>query len=347
MSLKTSTAEQLGDIIGAVRAEKASIDIQRRHTQIYSSNEKAQRLVKRLQECDANIASLLSQAADCLQVLVTTSAHSSNSSLSSRRGVNQAEDDSQKIAAFEAKAQEWYATLHDVQIGLRSAARNLHKVQQPPLSKQASTQGLAKSSSSSSGISVNQTRSGSATKGHSLAIAFSGANTPSHMSRRGSNDSLETVRTVEQKAHSEDGFSTQGGKKSLLGEFVDVQSGQGFLRMQDGESDEESKLSLSALRQQEKGWSQLANALSSVASERRNDTNTVQKRKNPTATDFNMDMINKGDALQQGQNPLRELEAGLPGSFSGSDQRLISALLHLYMEVLPETSITPLEALKP
>lgn len=52
MSTDSSTADHLTEMIGKVRAEKAKVDIQRRHTEIHSRNEKAQRLVKRLQDCD-------------------------------------------------------------------------------------------------------------------------------------------------------------------------------------------------------------------------------------------------------------------------------------------------------
>lgn len=53
MSTEPSTADHLNEMIGKVRAEKAMVDMHRRHTEIYSRNEKAQRLVKRLQDCDS------------------------------------------------------------------------------------------------------------------------------------------------------------------------------------------------------------------------------------------------------------------------------------------------------
>ena len=53
MSNESSTADHLNEMIGKVRAEKAMVDMQRRHTEIHSRNEKAQRLVKRLQDCDS------------------------------------------------------------------------------------------------------------------------------------------------------------------------------------------------------------------------------------------------------------------------------------------------------
>ena len=52
MSKESNTADHLSEMIGKVRAEKARVDMQRRHTEIHSRNEKAKRLVKRLQDCD-------------------------------------------------------------------------------------------------------------------------------------------------------------------------------------------------------------------------------------------------------------------------------------------------------
>lgn len=356
MSTDSSTADHLTEMIGKVRAEKAKVDIQRRHTEIHSRNEKAQRLVKRLQDCDGNIVSLLSQAADCLQSLITTAAEQSSSS--GRGRIREIDDHEERLATFEARAQEWYATLHDVQIGLRSAARNLRKVQQTPLSMQASMQ----QSTSSSGSSSSQTRIGSATKGHSLGIALSEGNTPISMSRRGSNDSLQTVigsgiDTDEEWHHSrramlpsdrqstkslgnfgvEREHDTRTDARSLLGHFVDGVSGSGIIQMQNHEFQDEIKLSLSALRQQERGWKELADALKTVASERKSDRSSIMTEDKSRTTE-----ITRTDKEQE----MRQIEADMTKSFATADKRLMGALMHLYMEVLPETSITPVDAPK-
>lgn len=302
-----------------------------------------------------NIVSLLSQAADCLQSLISTTAEQSSSS--GRGRIREGDDHEERLAAFEARAQEWYATLHDVQIGLRSAARNLRKVQQPPLSMQASMQ----QSSSSSGSSSSQTRLGSATKGHSLGIALSERNTPISMSRSGSDESLKTVRgngtysddeglhsrkeTIPSDRQSTKSLGSVGGERkqgnrndqrSLLGHFVDGDSGSGIVQMQDVEFQDEIKLSLSALRQQERGWKELADALKTVASERKSDRSSMVDKE---------DIISKSNSTKTTkEQEMRQIEADMTESFATSDKRLMGALMHLYMEILPETSITPLNA---
>lgn len=365
MSFTNSTAEHLNEMIGKVRAEKAKVDLRRRHAEIHSRNEKAQRLVKRLQDCDGNIASLLSQAADCLQTLISTASDQASSS-GGRGRIREADDQQQqqeRLSIFEARAQEWYATLHDVQIGLRSAAKNLRKVQQAPLSMQASMQQGSGASDSGS----NKTLMGSATKGHSLGIALSEGNTPVTMSRRGSNDSLQTVtgtgldsegerHQTENTSQSKDirsskslsNFDTeqeQGSrskKRSLLGQFINEDSGSGIFQMQENEFQDEIKLSLSALRQQERGWKQLADALKTVASERKNDRNATMTTKEVARSKRNSD----SSVTKKKEEEMRQIEADMMKSFATSDKRLMGALMHLYMEVLPETSITPVNAAK-
>lgn len=306
-----------------------------------------------------NIASLLSQAADCLQTLITASADQSSSS--GRGRVREIDDHEERLAAFEARAQEWYATLHDVQIGLRSAARNLRKVQQPPLSMQASMQ----QSNSSSGSSSSQTRMGSATKGHTLGFALSEGNTPISMSRRGSNESMQTVTgndagldeevhnskraTLSSDRQSRNSFGSLGDRndsRSLLGHFVDGDSGSGIVQMQDGRFHDEVKLSLSALRQQERGWKELADALKTVASERKSDRELMTREVIGAVQGNELSLASGETTKKNKEEEVRQIEADMTNSFATSDKRLMSALMHLYMEVLPETAIAPIDAPK-
>jgi hypothetical protein len=113
-------------------------------------------------------------------------------------------------------------------MGLRSAVKKLRKAQVTPVAHDAST----KTSASSSPVS-----SGSASRGHSLALLSSPL---------------------------QDGI-TASNSSSLLQAFVDVNQGQSAVQSSLVEFTQESKLSLSALRLQESSWRDLANSLQELA----------------------------------------------------------------------------------
>lgn len=160
-------AEQLGDRIEALHKDGQRAVLEERKTAVRGRNAKAKQLVNRLESCDEvsgvschrrccphahnvlrqSIANLLSQAADCLDTLVTNGSSNGDA------------DDEQRKQLFEARAQEWFASLHEVQIGLRSAVKNLRKAQLPPVVHDTSTVSSAAPAAS-----------GSASRGHSLAL---------------------------------------------------------------------------------------------------------------------------------------------------------------------------------
>jgi hypothetical protein len=311
-----TVATELGGKIDAVRAEKERLDsIKQEVMQARSRNSKVERLIRRLDDCDANISSLLSQAADCLETLVDTAMHSGPSSS------RQLAHNEKTLVVFENRAQEWFATLHDVQLGLRSATKNLHKARQAPLAIDVSEQGNNR---------ISNAQLGSAGRGHSLSFSSQSIDSPIRTeSRRGSDSSIKTVITAPAMSNS---MSTDwnveqprgrrspptlqdnnSGHTSLLGAFA---GGQTIQMQSYNDQSQEASLSLSTLRQQEQSWRQLAGALTQVA--------------------------DKQDIYRDSEKQMaRDLIA-----HHTADNRLMSALLRLHMEVLPETHITPMTATK-
>lgn len=255
-------------------------------------------------------------------------------------------DDSerQRLAMFESRAQDWFSTLHDVQLGLRSAAKNLRKAQLSPVASEVSSRGA---SSSSGPIAM-----GSATRGHSLGLALSEDSTPVSLSRRGSNSSMRTIgaSTSNQSGPSTSGRGEDAGRissSSLLSAFVDVSAGPGMLKVRHEDLVDETKLSLSALRQQERGWRQLSGALASVASARkksRSQGSSRSARSSDTMPSSSRPAQKPTKDRAQREEQIRQIAADLTDCHSSADRRLMGALLNLHMDVLPEISVTPLSS---
>lgn len=127
--------------------------------------------------------------------------------------------------------------------------------------------------------------------------------------------------------------------RSLLGHLVEGGSSSGIIQMQNHEFQDEFKVSLSALRQEERGWKELVDSLKTDESERESDRSSM------TAGDFDKSRgteVSRTDKEQE----MYKIEADMTKSFATADKRLMDALMHLYIEVLPETSITPIDAPK-
>jgi hypothetical protein len=140
------------------------------------------------------------------------------------------EKQEEKMQAFETQAQEWFASLHEVQIGLRSAVNHLRKAQLPPVAYDISSESPSSGSASMA--------SGSASRGHALNFMTTSkkngeTSTGSHLL----NDFLDAVPNG--TGHGPPGFTSDFG--------------------------EESKLSLSTLRLQHAGWKQLGDSLQRLA----------------------------------------------------------------------------------
>ncbi|PWN94030.1 hypothetical protein FA10DRAFT_264623 [Acaromyces ingoldii] len=294
-------APQLEEKIEAVRSEKLLADAERRRIAVRAKNEKARRMVRRLESCDGNIADLLSQASDCLRTLVDATAHeSAYAAHADVRSYNESEDELRKT--FELRAQQWFATLHEVQLGLRSAVRNLRKAQMEPTQRDisAAAGGPASSSSSSSSVPASPALNhvGKAERGHGLGI---------HTTEASLSESSSSSRS------------------SLLDAFVDVGLKGPDLIAEDKKATKSSllhdtKLSLSALRMQEHSWQQLAEALGEIAERRQAGSRSSKGSQRATSL----------PKMSQGQKErVRSLANDLVAAKDSQDSRLMSALLQM------------------
>ncbi|PWN20442.1 hypothetical protein BCV69DRAFT_283322 [Microstroma glucosiphilum] len=81
----------------------------------------AQRLMKRLEACDKQLSLLLTQTADSLESLLNNSKQTAGTS-------EQAD-----LGEFEDVAQDWLASVYDIQLMLRKAVRFLVRSSRPPI----------------------------------------------------------------------------------------------------------------------------------------------------------------------------------------------------------------------
>lgn len=262
---------------------------------------------------EKNIADLLSQASDCLRTLVDATAHeSAYAAHADVRSYNETEEELRKT--FELRAQQWFATLHEVQLGLRSAVRNLRKAQMEPTQRDISAAaGGPASSSSSSSSSVPASPAlnhvGKAERGHGLGI---------HATEASLSESSSSSRS------------------SLLDAFVDVGLKGPDLIAEDKKAAKSSvlhdtKLSLSALRMQEHSWQQLAEALGEIAERRQADSRSSKGSQRATS-------LPKMSQVQKER--VRSLANDLVTAKDSQDSRLMSALLQ--MGIGPTDNVGPM-----
>lgn len=235
-----------------------------------------------------SIANLLSQAAECLQSILT---------LTSSDFLTGEEEDRRKV--FEAKAQEWFANLHEVQMGLRSAVKNLRRAQLPPVVHDASSKTPSGMASATSG--------GSATRGHNLAL-----------------DLPESAAV---------NAAASPSSSRLMHAFVDVgPHGPEIQSASSVDYAEESKLSLSALRLQEAGWRQLADSLQDLAVTKRalsSESGSSDGTVLPTPS-----RRRKSKTSHRERQQVRRLIQGLVQARDSQDDRLLLALCQLNVQVL-------------
>lgn len=249
-----------------------------------------------------SIADLLSQAADCLEALVTITSNEP-SKLS-------ANDNQKKF--IEERAQDWFANLHDVQMGLRSAVKNLRKAQVSPILHDASS----KFSSQSTFFMGN----GSASRGHSLS-------------------------TLAQDDSVKNGNLSPG----LMKAFVDVGPKGPEISSTPSSSSRslqnEAKLSLSALRLQDAAWKQLAGSLQDLAATKAALAQDAElsfdsgSESDHTIRSPNPDGSKKDIPLTRSQR--RQIEQGaqeLVSARDSQDARLLTALFQ--KEILHQTTET-------
>lgn len=253
-----------------------------------------------------SIASLLSQAADCLEALVRIASKT-----------NSTEEEESARQMFETRAQEWFATLHEIQMGLRSAVKNLRKAQSTPLAHDVS-------SKSSSSMANSYFTSGSASRGHSLTLFSQDLSASSNSLKNTSNGGLMNALVGLDPKATESRSST-----------TTIQFGQ------------ESKLSLSALRFQDTAWKQLANSLSELAASKQvlssYDSDLSQSTSSLSSNGASSEHTVRGAARLSSTSPskkqhpvemnqrekeqLRQRTQDLVSAQASQDSRLLSALL--------------------
>lgn len=309
-----SIVPKLEEKIEALRGEKLLADAERRRIAVRAKNEKARRMVRRLESCDGNIADLLAQASESLQTLVDATAHESSfAAHADVRSYDEAEDELRRT--FEIRAQQWFATLHEVQLGLRSAVRNLRKAQREPTQRDISAVAAGASanssaSSSTSGVSPALNHVGKAERGHGLGL---------HSSETALSSSAPTSSTP---------------RGSLLDAFVNVGSeGPDLVANRDKEPirvsfGHDSKLSLPTLRMHEQSWSQLAEALNEIAERQKAASARSSASKKASQRSSSLPgKPGKGNGAQQER--LRSLAIDLTAATDSQDARLMSALLQM------------------
>lgn len=247
------------------------------------------------------------------------------------------QEDTERLQDFESQAQDWFATLHNVQLGLRSAVRNLRKAQREPVAHDAAAApsrvsgDRSRSSKLSAGASL-----GSATRGHSLALVLSGLPPSAELAPDAdgyaSSSSQESVRTVRpsgnngQKRAPRPHVGTDGTQElveALVGRGADTPT-----YLSAGQVRDEARLSLSALRMQDHSWRQLEGALRGLAAEKKGKARSAPS----TAS---------GASLMT-SNDVHQLARDMVNAQTTRDARLMNALFSVNLEVVPETAINPM-----
>jgi hypothetical protein len=219
-------------------------------------------------------------------------------SIDARNTSSHREDKAREM--FEARAQDWFGSLHDVQMGLRSAVKNLRKAQVTPVAHDASS----KKSASSTSIS------GSASRGHNLALLSS-------PSQEGPGSATMTPSS-----------------SRLLRAFVDVEQDSSAVQFSLTQLGEESKLSLSALRLQESSWKDLANSLEELAASKKvlssHSLDLAERSSSPAGAIRPLSSNRNGnkatDLTQPEIDTLHHDAQALLDAHASRDARLLSAL---------------------
>lgn len=246
--------------------------------------------------------SLLSQAADCLETFVAASSEEDQTRQEARL---------ERLQAFESQAQSWFETLNNVQMGLRSAVKNLRKDQRLPITYNESTMLRTNLTGRSGNL-------GSATKGHTLGLLLSPGDEADMGGEKRGGD--------------------HGDQKSLMDSFVGPSGADASMpsRTTLSITRDEAKLSLSALRLQDRAWTQLADCLQDLRVER-------QSSDHSNASSIESDHTATGERTAKRSKAAQDradLVSEIRNAQNTQDSRLLTALLQMNQDVLPGQSLT-------